>query len=267
MNPYSRSPGSRRGLSNWLPNWLPGVLLATLLLGAASPPLAADEIRVAVASNFRQAMAAAAQRFEEDSGHEVALIPGSTGKHYAQIRNGAPYDAFFAADADKPRRLEEERRIVPGSRFTYAIGQLVLWSVDPDLVDPAGKVLKSDRFRHLAIANPGLAPYGAAARSVLQALGLWDALTPKLVRGEDIGQAFQFVFSGNAELGFVARSQLEALGREFAGSSWQPPQALYPPIEQQAVLLRDSPAGRAFITFMQGEDVRAIVRAYGYDSP
>jgi molybdate transport system substrate-binding protein len=243
------------------------VLLATLLFGAASPPLAADGIRVAVASNFRQAMAAVAQRFDEDSGYVVVLIPGSTGKHYAQIRNGAPYDAFFASDADKPRRLEEERRIVPGSRFTYAIGQLVLWSADPALVDPAGEVLKSDAFRHLAIANPGLAPYGAAARSVLQALGLWDALTPKLVRGEDIGQAFQFVVSGNAELGFVARSQLEAPGREFAGSSWQPPQALYPPIEQQAVLLKDSPAGRAFMTFMRGEEARAIVRAYGYDSP
>jgi molybdate transport system substrate-binding protein len=243
------------------------VLLATLLFGAASPPLAADGIRVAVASNFRQAMAAVAQRFDEDSGYVIVLIPGSTGKHYAQIRNGAPYDAFFASDADKPRRLEEERRIVPGSRFTYAIGQLVLWSADPALVDPAGEVLKSDAFRHLAIANPGLAPYGAAARSVLQALGLWDALTPKLVRGEDIGQAFQFVVSGNAELGFVARSQLEAPGREFAGSSWQPPQALYPPIEQQAVLLKDSPAGRAFMTFMRGEEARAIVRAYGYDSP
>ena len=244
------------------------VLLLAWLSGLTVPsPLQAGEIRVAVASNFRQAMVVAAQRFEEDSGHVVVLIPGSTGKHYAQIRNGAPYDAFFAADVDKPRRLEEERHIVPGSRFTYAIGQLVLWSVDPHLVDPAGKVLKSDRFRHLAIANPGLAPYGSAARSVLQALGLWDALTPKLVRGEDIGQAFQFVVSGNAELGFVARSQLQAPGRDFAGSSWQPPQALYPPIEQQAVLLRDSPAGRAFMTFMQGEEARAIVRAYGYDSP
>lgn len=239
-------------------------LLLALLLPAA---LQADEIRVAVATNFRQAMAAAAERFEEESGHKVVLIPGSTGKHYAQIRNGAPYDVFFAADADKPRRLEEERRIVPGSRITYAIGQLVLWSADAELVDPAGAVLQSDEFRHLAIANPDLAPYGAAARSVLQALGLWEALTPKLVRGKDIGQAFQFVVSGNAELGLVARSQLEAPGREFAGSSWHPPQALYPPIQQQAVLLKDAPAGRAFMVFMQGDEARAIVRAYGYDSP
>jgi molybdate transport system substrate-binding protein len=243
------------------------MLLAALLLGSAPLPLAADQIRVAVASNFRQAMAAAAERFEQSSGHEVVLIPGSTGKHYAQIRNGAPYDAFFAADVDKPRRLEEEQRIVPGSRFTYAIGQLVLWSKDPALVDPAGEVLKSDRFRHLAIANPDLAPYGAAARSVLQALGLWDTLAPKLVRGENIEQAFQFIISGNAELGFTARSQLEAPGREFGGSSWQPSRSLYPPIEQQAVLLQDSLAGRAFLAFMQGEEARAIVRAYGYDSP
>lgn len=247
----------------------PGRLVGLLLLLAlGSPPaLPADEIRVAVATNFRQAMAAAAERFEEESGHKVVLIPGSTGKHYAQIRNGAPYDAFFAADADKPRRLEEERRIVPDSRITYAIGQLVLWSADPDLVDPAGAVLKSGGFRHLAIANPDLAPYGAAARSVLQALCLWEALTPKLVRGKDIGQAFQFVASGNAELGFVARAQLEAPGREFAGSSWQPPQALYPPIEQQAVLLKDASAGRAFMAFMRGDEARAIVRAHGYDTP
>ena len=243
------------------------MLLAALLLGSAPLPLAADQIRVAVASNFRQAMAAAAERFEHSSGHEVVLIPGSTGKHYAQIRNGAPYDAFFAADVDKPLRLEEERRIVPGSRFTYAIGQLVLWSADPDLVDSAGEVLKSDRFRHLAIANPDLAPYGAAARSVLQALGLWDALAPKLVRGENIEQTFQFIISGNAELGFAARSQLAVPGRDFAGSSWQPSSALYPPIEQQAVLLQDSPAGRALLAFMQGEEARAIIRAYGYDSP
>lgn len=267
MNPRARLPGSRRGLPNYLPNRLSGLLLAALLLGSTSPPLAADQIRVAVASNFRQAMAAAAERFEQESGHQVVLIPGSTGKHYAQIRHGAPYDAFFAADEDTPQRLEEERRIVPGSRITYAIGRLVLWSADPALVDPAGDVLMSGAFRHLAIANPDLAPYGAAARSLLQALGLWEALTVKLVRGQDIGQAFQFVISGNAELGFVALSQLVTPGSEFSGSSWQPPQTLYPPIEQQAVLLKDSPAGRAFMTFMQGDEARAIIRAYGYDSP
>jgi molybdate transport system substrate-binding protein len=259
MNLRAFSPGTRR---------VPMLTLSMALAGwAAALPLQADEIRVAVASNFRQALAAAAARFDEDSGHEVVLIPGSTGKHYAQIRNGAPFDAFFAADVERPRRLEEEGRCVAGSRFTYAVGQLVLWSPDAGMVDPEGAVLRSDRFRHLAIANPDLAPYGAAARAVLQALGLWDALAPKLVRGENIGQTFQFVISGNAELGFVARAQLEAPGYEAAGSAWQPPRELYPPIEQQAVLLKDSPAGRAFMAFMQGEEARAIVRAYGYDSP
>ncbi|MDX1381528.1 MAG: molybdate ABC transporter substrate-binding protein, partial [Xanthomonadales bacterium] len=155
----------------------------------------------------------------------------------------------------------------PDSRFTYAVGQVVLWSADESLVDPAGEVLATDRFRHLAIANPELAPYGAAARAVLQALGLWEQLQPKLVRGENIGQAFQFVVSGNAELGFVARSQLAAPGSAFGGSSWTPPQSLYPPIEQQAVLLRDSSAGRAFMAFMQGDRIAGILREYGYDSP
>ena len=241
--------------------------LAALLLGALSPLLCADEIRVAVASNFRPAMTAAAERFRHGSGHVVTLIPGSTGKHYAQIRNGAPFDAFYAADSERPSRLEREQRSVPGSRFTYAVGRLVLWSPDAGLVDPGGEVLASGRFRHLAIANPDLAPYGAAARSVLRSLGLWELLAPRLVRGENIAQVFQFVISGNAELGFVARSQLETPGSEFAGSSWQPPPELYPPIEQQAVLLRDTPAGRAFMRFMQGEEARAIIRAYGYDSP
>jgi molybdate transport system substrate-binding protein len=239
-----------------------------LLLCALSAPRAgADELRVAVASNFRPAMAAAAARFEEQSGHEVVLISGSTGKHYAQVVNGAPFDAFFAADAERPRRLEAEQLIVPGSRFTYAIGKLVLWSPDPARVDAEGGVLRTGAFAHLAIANPELAPYGAAARQVLQQLGLWEQLAERLVRGENIGQAFQFVVTGNAELGFVARAQLAIPDRAFGGSSWQPPQSLYDPIEQQAVLLKDTPVGRAFMTFVQSEEARALIRAYGYDVP
>jgi molybdate transport system substrate-binding protein len=242
--------------------------LSVLCFGMALPgALRADEIRVAVASNFRPAMEAAAARFERATGHQVVLIFGSTGKHYAQILNGAPFDAFFAADAERPQRLEREGRAVPGSRISYAVGQVVLWSADATLVDADGQVLASDRFRHLAIANPELAPYGAAARAVLQHLDLWEGVETKLVRGENIGQAFQFVVSGNAELGFVARSQLAAPGRAFEGSSWTPPQALYPAIEQQAVLLRASSAGRAFMAFMQSDEVAGILRAYGYDSP
>ena len=242
------------------------LLLAWLLL-LPSAEAVADEIRVAVASNFRHAMDAATIRFEQQSGHRVTLIPGSTGKHYAQIVNGAPFDAFFAADSERPRRLDVEDRVVPGTRFTYAVGKLVLWSPEPGRVDSTGRVLKSGAFAHLAIANPDLAPYGAAARQVLQALGLWDGLTGKVVRGENIGQAFQFVLSGNAELGFVSRSQLTIPSRDFGGSSWEPQQALYDPIEQQAVLLKDSPVGRGFMAFMQGEEARALIRSYGYDVP
>jgi len=247
----------------------PGIPVFAAILAAfvGSTSLAADDLRVAVASNFRQAMGAAAERFTQQTGNEVTLISGSTGKHYAQIMNGAPFDAFFAADAERPRRLENARRIVPNSRFTYAIGKLVLWSADSGLVDPMGDVLRLGAFAHLAVANPDLAPYGAAARQVLLSLGLWDAIGPRLVLGENIGQAFQFVVTGNAELGFVARAQLATPGHEFGGSSWEPPQSFYDPVQQQAVLLRDTATGRAFMTFMRGEEARALIRAYGYDVP
>jgi molybdate transport system substrate-binding protein len=250
---------------NFNPGSRPAAVFLAIFL--AAPSLLADEIRVAVASNFRQAMDATVERFEQQSSHDVTLVSGSTGKHYAQVVNGAPFDAFFAADAERPRRLETERRIVPGSRFTYAIGKLVLWSADKGQVDPMGDVLRLGTFEHLAIANPELAPYGAAARQVLQSLGAWENLERQLVRGENIGQTFQFVVTGNAELGFVAQAQLAVPGRPFGGSTWEPPQSLYDPIEQQAVLLKDTTAGRAFMTFVQGEEARALIRAYGYDVP
>lgn len=240
------------------------VLMAALLAPLSLP---AGEIRVAVASNFRVAMADLAKRFEANTGHEVTVIPGSSGKHYAQIVHGAPFDAFFSADAERPMRLERERRIHPGSRFTYAIGKLVLWSAREDFVDPEGEVLRAGAFEHLAIANPQLAPYGAAAREVLQSLGIWQPLAARLVRGENIGQTFQFVVSGNADLGFVSRAQLRIPGRDFGGSAWDPPQSLYGRIEQQAVLLKDSGAARAFLAFVQSEASRALIRAYGYDVP
>lgn len=241
-----------------------GLLLAALV---APQCLSADELRVAVASNFRQAMEALAGEFESETGHRITVIAGSTGKHYAQIVNGAPFDAFLAADAERPLRLEREQRIVPGSRFTYAVGKLVLWSPQEGFVDPEGFVLTGGAFDHLAIANPPLAPYGAAARQVLESLGLWEQLGGKLVRGENIGQTFQFVVSGNADLGFVARAQLEAPGRAFGGSAWEPPQSLYSPIEQQAVLLRGTAAGRDFLAWLQTDEARALIRAYGYDVP
>jgi molybdate transport system substrate-binding protein len=241
--------------------------IAGCALLALSAPVRADQLRLAVASNFRSAMQAVAAQFEQRSQGRVTLIFGSTGKQFAQVRNGAPFDAFFAADAERPSRLEAEGRIVPGSRFTYAIGALVLWSPRADLVDPEGLVLDSDRFDHLAMANPDLAPYGAAAREVLRSLGLWQRLEPRVVRGENIAQAYQFVVSGNAQLGFVARSQLVFPGAEPRGSAWQPPQSLYPRIEQQAVLLRDTNAARAFMAFMRSDEARALIGAYGYDLP
>jgi len=240
------------------------LLLLAILSGS---PAKADEVRVAVASNFRPAMTALAEQFEQISRHEIIAIHGSTGKHYAQIVNGAPFDAFFAADAERPLRLETERRIVPASRLTYAIGKLVLWSPDPDRIDSDGRVLRDGEFTHLAIANPELAPYGEAARQVLQHLGLWERLAERLVRGENIGQTFQFVASGNAELGFVARAQLIGTDHGRLGSSWEPPQSLYDLIEQQAVLLRDSAAGREFMAFIQSKEARALIRSSGYDVP
>ena len=229
--------------------------------------LKAEEIHIAVASNFSATMRLLAERFEAQSDHRVILLPGSTGKHFAQIVNGAPFDAFFAADVKRPERLEAEGRIIPGSRFSYAIGKLVLWSPDPELVDGDGAVLESGSFRRFAIANPRLAPYGRAAQQFLESRGIWESLQPRLVRGENIGQAFQFVASGNAELGLVALSQLMQSGREPAGSRWQVPEKLHAPIEQQAVLLSDSAAAADFMRFAKSEPARAIIRDSGYGIP
>jgi len=238
--------------------------LGMLLAGASAQ---ADEIRVAVASNFHEAAKTLAKRFAASSGHRVVLVPGSTGKHYAQIRHGAPFDAFLAADGARPERLEREGLAHAGERFTYALGQLVLWSPREDYVDAAGAVLANADFRHLAIANPKLAPYGAAARQVLEERGLWQALQVRLVRGENVAQAYQFVASGNAALGFVALSQVERPGQPARGSWWKVPLSSYTPIEQQAVLLSDSAAARGFLTFLQSNEARTIIRAYGYGLP
>jgi molybdate transport system substrate-binding protein len=226
----------------------------------------ADEIRVATASNFRDTMSALANQFEQVSEHEITLIFGSTGKHFAQIMNGAPFDAFFAADSKRPERLEVENRAVPGSRFTYARGKLVLWSPAADFVDSRGEILEHGDFRHLVIANPELAPYGQAAREVLEELGLWQDLGERLVRGENIGQAFLFVSSGNAEMGFIAWSQLKRNDLPVKGSFWLVPENLYRPIEQQAVLLNDNEAAHAFMSFIRSSTAVGIISAHGYES-
>ena len=238
----------------------------TLLLFCET--VTAEEIRAAVASNFAHAAEAIARRFEEISEHRVVLVFGSTGKHYAQILNGAPFDAFFAADERHPRLLESEGLTVPGSRFTYAKGRLVLWSLRAGYVDAEGRVLERGDFRHLAIANPRLAPYGGAAQEVLQARGLWERLQHRLVRGENLGQTHQFVRSGNAELGFVALSQLVSPEQDLEeGSHWAVPEALHTPILQQAVLLRDTEAARAFSAYVRTDEARSVLRSYGYETP
>ena len=227
-------------------------------------PASAGEIRVAVASNFTEAIKDIALLFEQQTGHQVKLAFGSTGKHYAQIMNGAPFEVFFAADVKRARLLDEGGISQPGSRFTYAIGKVVLWSPDPGLVDAKGDVLNHGDFRHVALANPKLAPYGRAAEQILQAQGAWKRLQRRMVRGENIGQAYQFINSGNAELGFVAFSQIRRPDGSLQGSYWGPPQSLYKPIEQQAVLLKESPVARQFLDFVRGEKARSIIRAYGY---
>ncbi len=244
-------------------------ICSTLALAVAVLPIAASaaEIRVAVASNFRPVMQVLAKRFEARTGHDVILIFGSTGKQYAQIKHGAPFDAFFAADAQHPLQLEQDGTAVAGTRFTYAIGKLVLWSPVTGFVDPAGEVLRTGTFKHLAIANPELAPYGRAAQEVLRAIGLWEPLTARLVRGENIAQAFQFVTSGSAELGFVANAQIRQPGKPQNGSYWDIPQALYSPIEQQAVLLRDAEPARAFLQFTQSWEALKVIATFGYAAP
>ncbi len=245
-------------------------LLMSSILGMlvlSSSNLVADEIRVAVASNFRNAIVEIARLFEANTDHKAILSFGSTGKHYAQIKNGAPFDVFLAADLRRPLLLEQEGDAIAESRFTYAQGQLVLWSPREDFVDAEGRVLEDRSFRHIAIANPDLAPYGKAAFEVLHKLGVWNRLKPKLVRGENINQAFQFVDSGNAELGFVAYSQVLLRRQSVKGSFWLIPQSMYSPIEQQAVLLEDNEAARAFLAFLKSRRALQIVAEYGYETP
>jgi molybdate transport system substrate-binding protein len=245
--------------------YLPDMLMVLMLVIPGQS--GAAELRVATASNFRSAMTTLAREFEQTSGHRVVPIYGSTGKHFAQIINGAPFDAFFAADTRRPERLEQDGLTVPGSRFTYARGRLVLWSPRTAYVDDHGHVLRQGKFRHLAIANPELAPYGAAARDVLESLGLWQTLSQRLVQGENIGQAFLFVRSGNAELGFVAWSQLASGAQPVEGSFWQVPENLYHPVDQQAVALTDSEATRTFMSFIRSEEAARIIRDHGYATP
>jgi len=230
-------------------------------------PAWADDVHVAVAANFVAPMQKLAVDFEKASGHKVVLVSGATGKFYAQIKNGAPFEVLLAADDDTPARLVAEGAAQPGTQFTYAIGKLVLWSAQPGLVDEQGAVLKRTDLHHLAIANPKLAPYGAAGLETLKKLGLHEAWQARLVQGENISQTYQFVASGNAELGFVALSQVWRDGQITAGSAWVVPSAYYAPIRQDAVLLNPGagrPAAQALLKFLKGDAAKAVILSYGY---
>lgn len=244
-----------------------GILFAASLFLSLAPATAV-EIQVAVASNFARVAERLATQFEDKSDYQVVLIPGSSGKHYAQIINGAPFDVFLSADSGRPEILEEEGIAIAGTRVTYARGRLVLWSPDRDRVDMRGEVLESGNFERLAMANPDLAPYGRAASEVLRDLRLLDKMRDRIVRGENIGQTFQFVATGNAELGFVAKSQIVELdGAMRSGSLWEVPQGLYSPIDQQAVLLVESVAAREFLDFLTSEEARSLIELHGYAVP
>jgi len=243
-------------------------LLAAAVLSSTAIPSFADEVQVAVAANFTAPMKVIAAQFEKDTGHTVLASYGATGKFYSQIQNGAPFDILLAADDETPVKLDKEKATVAGSRFTYAIGKLVLWSAQPGVVDAKGDVLKTGKFDHIAVANPKLAPYGLAAQETLQKLNLFTTLEPKFVTGENIGQTYQFVASAAAPLGFVAMSQVYEDNKLKSGSAWVVPSNLYSAIRQDAVVLTkggNKPAVTAFITYLKGEKAKAVIRSYGYD--
>ena len=241
-----------------------------LLLFALQPAgVFAGEATVAVAANFLPVLRTLVRDFQQTSGHRLRISAGSTGKLYAQIRHGAPFDLFLAADAARPERLEREGHSVPGSRFTYAIGRLVLWSPRPGLFDDGQVWLRRGRFGRLALANPKTAPYGLAARQFLQRRGLWTTLQGRLLRGESVAQAFQFVMTGNADAGFVALAQVRARANA-SGSLWPVPDTDHEPLEQQVVLLKRGeakPAARAFHAWLRSEPARERIHAAGYALP
>lgn len=246
---------------------LPRSLAALLALAAALTAHAA-EVQVAVAANFFAPMKTLAADFEKATGHKAQLSSGATGKFYAQIRSGAPFEVFLAADDETPAKLADEGLALPQTRFTYATGRLVLWSAKPGVVDPKGEVLKTGSFAHLALAAPKLAPYGAAAVQTMTRLGVLSRLEPRFVQGESIGQAYGFVASGNAELGFVALSQVWEDGKLKGGSAWIVPPELHEPIRQDAVLLtrgRDNPAATALMAYLRSDAAKAVIRTFGYD--
>ncbi len=242
----------------------PLALIALLFTTAAH----ADEVQIAVAANFTAPAKLIAADFEKATGHKAQLVFGATGKFYAQIKNGAPFEVLLAADDTTPAKLEKEGAAVAGTRFTYATGRLVLWSAKPAVVDDKGEVLKKGGFDHVSIANPKLAPYGAAAVEALTALKLLDAIQPKFVQAENIAQAHQFIATGNALIGFVALSQVMKDGKIGEGSAWIVPANLHQPIKQDAVILdkgKGKPAAEAWLKFLKGDKAKAVIKSFGYE--
>ncbi len=243
------------------------VLFLIFLLFQASGALA-DTLRVAVASNFLLPVKELSREFEKTTANRVALISASTGKLYAQIKQGAPFDILLAADSLRPELLEKEGIAVPGSRFTYAVGRLALWSADTKLfLRNDLQVLNQKNFRYLAIANPKTAPYGKAAEQILRKKGYWDQLQTKLVRGENISQTFQFLVTGNADIGFIALSQLKRNQKQLKGYSWTIPSEWHDPIRQQAILLKRAKTNKVakeFLNFIKSNRVQKIIESYGY---
>lgn len=233
-------------------------------------PVRAEALHIAVAANFTAPFRLIADAFEQDTGHQVLGSFGSTGQLYAQIRNGAPFALLLSADSATAQRLDEEGETLPGSRFTYAIGALVLWSPRADYVDDQGRILETERFRRLAVGNPKTAPYGRAAAEVIGQLGLSERLRSRRVEGQSISQTLQFVSTGNAELGFVALSQVYRDGALTGGSAWRVPQHLYTPLRQDAVILKRAgvdPLARSFAEYLRGERAAAIIESFGYALP
>ena len=240
-------------------------------LSALTATAQAAEARAAVASNFLATFRMLTSDFANKTPHQIVIISGSSGKLYAQIQHGAPFDLFFSADQHRPELLEKEGQAIKGSRFPYALGRLTLWSPKPNFIPVDGKTaLTREDITHLAIANPKTAPYGRAAEQTLRSLGLWDQLTPRLVYGENIAQTFQFVSSHNAELGFVARSQVSGSYNQESGSHWDVPPTLHDPIVQEAVLLHQggtNTAARAFLEYITSPSAQAIIHQQGYGIP
>ncbi len=246
------------------------VLIAAALMALQGQVAMAGEVNAAVAANFTEPMQMIVAEFQKETGHTVKLSFGSSGKFYSQIKEGAPFDIFLAADVKNPKLLQKEGLAVEGSDFIYALGKLVLWSAQPGLVDDQGHVLRKGKYNKIAYADPKLAPYGLAARETLEDMNLWNVLQNKLVTGESIAQTYQFIASGNAEIGFIALSQVTKDGKVSEGSYWLVPAQLYNPIRQGAVLLsnaKDNAAAKALLAYLKSDKAKAVIRSFGYGLP